>query len=232
MLYDLGCFVRSQKMCEDGYLKAKRINDKRQMGVLENLKANFCYIKGDIDNAIYYCNQSIQRDISVGNKLDSSVNELLLGQCYFELEDYKQSYLHYVCAEKLFLENMDHDFLYELIFYKTMYHIKCKNYRKSHATCKDYKPKDHDSIDFLYIQIARKASDYFTKCSSDSFTEELNNLYTSTHHDVSGYANIVYYLHYVGIPSHLVGLNHRKKAQAIFMKTGNMKKYTYLKTIK
>ena len=228
LLYDLGCFVRSQKMCEDGYLKAKRINDKRQMGVLENLKANFCYIKGDIDNAIYYCNQSIQRDISVGNKLDSSVNELLLGQCYFELEDYKQSYLHYNTAKRLFSKNGDRSFLYELVFYTTMLHIKRQDYAKADSICRDYKPQDNDSIAFLYTQIARKTVDYFFRNNCNSFFQELDQLLTSDYHDISGYANIVYYLYYLGIPDHLIGVQHRKKAQAIFRKVGNTQKYDYL----
>ena len=109
-----------------------------------------------------------------------------------------------------------------------MLHIKRQDYAKADSICRDHKPQDNDSIAFLYTQIARKTVDYFFRNNCNSFFQELDQLLTSDYHDISGYANIVYYLYYLGIPDHLIGVQHRKKAQAIFRKVGNTQKYDYL----
>lgn len=78
MSFFLCCFSYS---CLNGYDLSKKMGDYRQLGVFENLLANICFVKGDYTGAIDLCNKSIERDKNINNETDSSVNELLIGQC-------------------------------------------------------------------------------------------------------------------------------------------------------
>lgn len=94
------------------------MGDYRQLGVFENLLANICFVKGDYTGAIDLCNKSIEREKNINNETDSSVNELLIGQCFFELGDYSEAETHFSIAQSLFDASDDKYYEYELLFYK------------------------------------------------------------------------------------------------------------------
>lgn len=111
LFFDKGDFNRALIIGDEGYALSKKIGDYRQAGVFENLLANICFINGQIENAIQYCKTSIHRDKVLGNEPDSSVNWLLLGECYFEINDYSEARRCYDQSLRCFDDSSDKDFL-------------------------------------------------------------------------------------------------------------------------
>lgn len=226
ILYDEGEFQKAEKLCIEGYKRADMLGDYRQVGVFENLLANICFIKGEYDQSIQYCKQSIERDKVLGNENDSSVNELLLGQCFYEQGDFKIAHQHYENSQRLFDSADDKYFLYELLFYKIILSLTCKDLISAKNIYKQFSLNTSNKIEIIYKYIANKLILFFDGKQNIQFQKELLAFVEDCENkEVVGYINIVFYLLSLGVPSKSIGQKHIIKTRNLYSKVNKRKAY-------
>ncbi len=232
LLYDKGEMDKAGVEAKKGIIAAEMLGDQRQVGVFENLLANISFISGDIEGAIEYCERSISRDKFLGNEVDSSVNELLMGQCYFEKEEYDMADFHYSKADKLFLYSDDKFYLYELLFYKIVYYLKISNPTRAGQELKRFSEvidQTENVVEVAYYNIAEKMVDFFLHGNEVSFKEDLY-LYIKDRNnkEIIGFINMVWYLMRMGIPQCLIGKQYIQYVLKTYCRIGNWARYEFI----
>lgn len=232
LLFDKGRIDDSEKILNEGCVHAEMLGDQRQAGVFENLLANISYLRDELDLAIAYCNRSIERDKYLGNESDSSVNELLLGQCYFNKEDYRNASEHYEKALDLFSKSDDQYFLYELLFNRIVLFLTMSNYSDANKDLEcfyNFVDQTDNKIAVIHYRIAKKLIERFVSCEEDSFKQDLRSfICVSKDSEVVAFANAVWSLACLGVPRRLIGKRYILKAAKLYFGFNNQKKYEYL----
>lgn len=232
LLFDKGDFIESEHICNQGYDQAEKIGDYRQLGVFENLLANIYFIKGEYDKSISLCRKSIERDRDLDNESDSSVNELLIGQCYLDMGNLLNARYHFDKSQELFNVADDQYYLYELLFYQIILALLTKNYTEASKINSKFNTTTSNQTELVYISIANKMLNNIIRSQSDSFSEELASLVNDNdNQELVSYINITYYLLLLKMPINLIGQSHIKHVRDIYRKINNTHKSTFFMTI-
>lgn len=224
LFFDKGDFNRALIIGDEGYALSKKIGDYRQAGVFENLLANICFINGQIENAIQYCKTSIHRDKVLGNEPDSSVNWLLLGECYFEINDYSEARRCYDQSLRCFDDSSDKDFLYELRFLRLLLFLTVGPSEEAWRECNKMESNSSDLRETLFHAVAEGIL-----TPTYNFNEDLNRLLEDLN-EICVYINMVYYLSLLDIPVERVGERHICYALDKFKELKNWNRYSRLLT--
>lgn len=222
LLFDKGNFNQALAIGNEGFALSKKIGDYRQAGVFENLLANICFINGQIEDSIQYCKISIQRDIVLGNEPDSSVNWLLLGECYFEIEEYSEARKCYDKSLLCFDNSADKDFLYELRFLRLLLFLTIGSFENAWEECNQMEDNSFDLRETLFHTLAKGIM-----TPSYNFDEVLNRLQEDLN-EIYVYINMVYYLSLLEIPIEQIGKKHIYYASDKFMELKNWNRYNRL----
>lgn len=236
LLFDQGKVAKAETMASEGIRYSEMLGDHRQVGVFENLLANIAFIRGDYDAAIYYCQNSIKRDGFLGNMADSSVNELLIGQCYLDMDMYQLAMSHFDEALELFDIADDKSYLYELMFYRIVCCLKMLNGILAKREQKKFKESvdnlRENSIEHAFYNIANKLVDFSSSVSVQSFDNDLSCFIKDARKDeVIYFVNLVWYLVWLGVPISLIGKKNINKAWKVYFQIGNQLRFKQLKSI-
>lgn len=218
LLYDMGNFVKAEELALKAYHNGDLIGDFRNHGVLENLLANLYLMKGDLNKALKFCNQSIVRDKQLGNDIDSDVNFLLKGQILFEQGNLEMAEMCFNKADRLFKIASSKDYLYELRFMQLVLEICKYQHGLSTLTCIRNRQSNIKNIcgspsESTINEIAQNVARYFLDENTNiiSFRELLTKLYNLK--EVSNYIHIIYYMCSLGISFESIGEKHFDRAK-------------------
>ena len=230
IMFDQGDINNAKSWALKNLKQADLLGDHRQLSLVENQLANISYIRGRYNTAILYCNRSIRRDIILENESDSFVNEMLLGQCYFELEDYKKAREHYQESNRLIRMADDTYFRYELFFHEIILYVKlgelgmAKEIIEKWSSLVSYT----NSIEIAYYRIAEKIITFFITGEKQTFVNEIILFVNNEVKEIVGFAIVVWNLRNLGVPFANIGKKNITQAARFYKKIGNNEKYSFL----
>lgn len=230
ILFDQGDINNAELWALKNLKQADLLGDHRQISLVENQLANISYIRGEYNIAIQYCKSSIERDVYLDNKSDSYVNEMLIGQCYFELKDFKKAKEHYQESERLIRMADDKFFQYELYFHEIVLYIKIGKYGKAKGIIEKWSGSVSNTniIEMAYYRIAEKIMAYIMTGEKQSFVNEINLFVKNAEvKEIIGFAIVVWNLRNLGVPIANIGKKNITQAAKFYKKIGNNEKYSF-----
>ncbi|WP_142785432.1 ATP-binding response regulator [Changchengzhania lutea] len=127
-------YYQAQKNLDEALSLAKKLDNKKSMGLIYAIKGQLQLIIEEPDNAIKSLNKAIE--VQRFNKDDANLGSSFktLGEVYISKKNYYQALDYFISAKSLFEQEELNDQLAEALLFEGKTYMSIKNYRKARIT--------------------------------------------------------------------------------------------------